>query len=284
VPPSEQDIATFIRQNSSYDPTDTKGEDENRDFTEKTMKSAQMAALFIGKMFSNKKEDASESVVACGAAGGHAISTTGSFSDQQHQQPISQQQRQSLNQHHTYQQHFKQADTRMNPKQEKKQCNESERLDMQDRDASRQAVKNSVRSVQFEATPSSAPGMGAGAASPQTSPRSQHIVSPGGSSMRSDGGKALREDGKALPFRGTEPEHKEPSKREQLEEWLAKKMEALLNEYMLGNTKVEGRVSEEEKLRQIYDERTIAMEISLLYRGFQSIGNALCRAVIYTFT
>ena len=93
----------------------------------------------------------------------------------------------------------------------------------------------------------------------------------------------------------------------QLDEWLAKKMENLLEDYMKGEVVTDGEMTEAEKLKQIYDERwevlgvtmseicpsymscvhvlflislisqfplcrTISMELSLLYRGFQTVG------------
>lgn len=114
---------------------------------------------------------------------------------------------------------------------------DSEAAEPEDHNEERAAIKKHPRGmVQF--APTSVDGHSGAPMQPSSSPNKDN--------------KSPR---KQFSLRVREPENRVPSKREQLEEWLAKKMESLLSDYLLGNTKVDNLMSEEEKLRQIYDER-----------------------------
>lgn len=57
--------------------------------------------------------------------------------------------------------------------------------------------------------------------------------------------------------------------------WLEKRMAALLADYEAGEKRSE-KVPLDEETRKIFDARTISIEISLLFRGFQAIGEFIC--------
>lgn len=58
------------------------------------------------------------------------------------------------------------------------------------------------------------------------------------------------------------------------EVWLEKRMAALLADYEAGEKRNE-KLPLDEETRKIFDARTISIEISLLFRGFQGIGKII---------
>jgi hypothetical protein len=67
-----------------------------------------------------------------------------------------------------------------------------------------------------------------------------------------------------------------PPPREEPSVWLQKRMKALLAEYQAGEKKSggSGAVAVDEETRKLFEARTISIEISLLFRGFQTIGTS----------
>lgn len=62
--------------------------------------------------------------------------------------------------------------------------------------------------------------------------------------------------------------------------WLEKRMAALLADYEAGEKRHE-KVPLDEETRKTFDARTISIEISLLFRGFQTIGNFFSYILFY---
>lgn len=107
----------------------------------------------------------------------------------------------------------------------------------------------------------------------KTGKKPVHLLPPPPSLM-----KSFRRHEKVRKVAQNQPEVNDSSvlpHREDPKLWLQKRMKALLAEYQAGEKKSGGLApAVDEETRKMFEARTISIEISLLFRGFQTIGSS----------